>query len=108
MTSEEETIFHELPRIIAPESDPDNVVMLAAELELLLTIKLEEPKSDKDIKSFMQKSQDADASESKAMFSALKVALEEHTRFVGGINHGGPRRKASSGTYGIDRKGKGP
>jgi hypothetical protein len=43
MTSEEEMRFRELPNIIANENDPGNVVMLAAELELLLTIKLEEP-----------------------------------------------------------------
>lgn len=45
MTSEEEMRFRELPNIIANENDPGNVVMLAAELELLLTIKLEEPTS---------------------------------------------------------------
>ena len=43
MTSEDEMRFRELPNIIANENDPGNVVMLAAELELLLTIKLEEP-----------------------------------------------------------------
>jgi hypothetical protein len=43
MTSEEEMRFRELPNMIANENDPGNVVMLAAELELLLTIKLEEP-----------------------------------------------------------------
>jgi hypothetical protein len=108
MTDEEETRFRELPKIIAHEKSPDNVVMWAAELELLLTIKLEEPKSDRDIKSLHKKVARADTSESEAMFSALKVALEEHTRYVGGINHDGPRRKASSGTYRIDRKGKEP
>lgn len=45
MTCEEEMRFRELPNIIANENDPGNVVMLAAELELLLTIKLEEPAS---------------------------------------------------------------
>lgn len=42
MTADEETRVRELTSLIAKEADDQEVVMLAAELELLLTIKLEE------------------------------------------------------------------